>query len=252
VTHGEGAPPDERDRVRDRLIEVARADARLATGAIVGSLAAGGTGDRWSDIDLTFGVADGVDVSEVLDTYGRTMADEFDASTLLDLASRGAIYRVFLLPSCLQVDLSFAPAAELRRASPRFELLWGSAREEPAPPPLATELFGYATMYARAARAAIDRAEPWGAEYYIAQLRSYALALARRRRGLPTGYGRGLDELPADVLARFEGSFVRGLDGGELDRALAHAVECLLEESDEAAGLAERVEPQLRQLASVG
>jgi len=39
---------EERDRVRNRLVEMSRKDPRLVAGALIGSTAAGG-GDRWSD-----------------------------------------------------------------------------------------------------------------------------------------------------------------------------------------------------------
>ena len=42
-------------------------------------------GDRFSDVDLTFGVADHVEVAEVLDEWTRTLVDEFDAVRLVDL-----------------------------------------------------------------------------------------------------------------------------------------------------------------------
>jgi hypothetical protein len=45
------------------------------------------------------------------------------------------------------------------------------------------------------------------------------LALACLRHGLPAVHGRGLDLLPTDVAAQFEGSLVRQLDGAELSRA---------------------------------
>jgi hypothetical protein len=40
---------EERDRVRERVIELARRDARIVTAALVGSLAGDG-GDQWSDV----------------------------------------------------------------------------------------------------------------------------------------------------------------------------------------------------------
>ena len=46
---------DERNRIRDRILEVAHSDDRIVAGAVVGSLATD-EGDRWSDLDLTFGV----------------------------------------------------------------------------------------------------------------------------------------------------------------------------------------------------
>ncbi len=48
----------DRDHVRDRVLEWASADARVVAGAVVGSMALH-EGDRWSDLDLTFAVADG-------------------------------------------------------------------------------------------------------------------------------------------------------------------------------------------------
>ena len=50
---------------RDRVLEMAHRDARVVAGAAVGALAAG-SGDRWSDLDLTFGLADGVSTDCVL------------------------------------------------------------------------------------------------------------------------------------------------------------------------------------------
>src|SRR6266545_3097004 len=88
--------PAERERVRERLVEIAASDRRVISAALVGSLAAG-TSDRWSDIDLTFGVDDAVPFDNVLDDWTRRMADEFDAVWLFDLPVRGTTYRVFLL-----------------------------------------------------------------------------------------------------------------------------------------------------------
>ncbi|HEY7834520.1 MAG TPA: hypothetical protein VIG30_13170, partial [Ktedonobacterales bacterium] len=99
----------DRDRVRDWVLALAAADTRVTAGAVVGSLALG-EGDRWSDLDLTFAVVDGVPVLDVLGEWTRTFAAEFDAVTLFDLSAEASLYRVFLLPGCLQFDLSFTPA----------------------------------------------------------------------------------------------------------------------------------------------
>ena len=56
---------EQRDALRARVLTLAEADRRVVAGAAVGSLALGG-GDRLSDLDLTFGVADEVPVAEVL------------------------------------------------------------------------------------------------------------------------------------------------------------------------------------------
>jgi hypothetical protein len=239
---------DDRDRVRDRVLEMAETDQRVVAGAVVGGLADGG-GDRWSDLDLTFAVADETPVSDVLEDWTRTMAAEFDAAHLFDLPAGASIYRVFLLPGCLQVDLSFTPASSFGARGPRFTLLFGDAVELPqAPAPSASELFGLGVHHAVRARFCIERGRPWQAEYWISGVRDQALALACHRRGLATAYGRSFDDLPPEVLAPFDDALVRSLQPAELRRALASAVSGLLRESTDAAELAMRVEARLREL----
>src|SRR6476660_8757062 len=119
-----------RNRIRDRVLQLADTDTRVVAGAVVGSLALT-EGDRWSDLDLTFAVADSVPLQAVLGDWTRTLVAEFDAMHLFDLPSCTSIYRVFLLPGCLQFDLSFTPAASFGATSPKFKLLFGSAVEKP-------------------------------------------------------------------------------------------------------------------------
>ncbi len=241
---------EERDRVRERVLELASTDSRVVAGAVVGSLALGG-GDRWSDLDLTFAVADGVPVEEVLADWSARVIAELDAVHLFDLPSGATTYRVFLLRGCLQLDLSFAPASAFAAGGPNFRLLFGNAVEKPfASPPPAQELFGYAVHHARAARVGIERGRYWQAEHWISALRDHALSLACRRRDLPVRHGRGFDDLPAEVLGAFEGALVRSLEREELLRALGCAVGGLLRESGDVRDVAARVEAQLRELAS--
>ena len=240
---------EERDRVRDRVLELASADERVVAAAIVGSLAHD-EGDEWSDLDLTFGVADGVPVSDVLDDFTRAVVEELDAVSLLDLERRGTTYRVFLLPDWLQLDLSFTPAPEFRQGSPRFKLVFGTHKVDHPPPPSADDLFGWAVVFARHARVCIERRRWWQAEHMISSVRDNALALACLQRGLPAAFGRGFDDLPAAVLQDFEGGLVGSLDREELLRALEVVVSGLLRHAGEARELAAQVEPQLRALVS--
>ena len=239
---------DERDRIRGCVLQHAANDPRVVAGAVVGSLALDG-GDRWSDLDLTFGVADDVPLSDVLEEWTRWMVEEFDATQLFDLASGASIYRVFLLPGCLQCDLSFTPAAQFGATSPRFRLVFGTAVEKPhlAAPP-AEELFGWAVHHALRARFCVERGRFWEAEYWVSSLRDYALSLACRRRGLATTYGRGFDDLPADVRDKFMPALAASLEREELLRALRTGIDALLGEASEAQELAAKVEPQLREL----
>ena len=239
---------EDRNHVRERILQLAAADARVVAGAVVGSLALS-DGDRWSDLDLTFAVADEYSMLDVLEEWTRTINEEFDAAHLFDLPSGPSIYRVFLLQGCLQFDLSFTPASKFGAVGPKFRLLFGSAVEKPhTPEPSAQELFGYAVHHALRARFCIERGRFWQAEYWVSATRDYALSLACRRRGLPTRYGRGLDALPTDVQAVFVGSLVAKLDRAELLRALRVVIGGLLGEIEEVQELALMVEPRLREL----
>lgn len=240
----------QRIRIQERVLELAAADPRVVAGAVVGSLALG-EGDRWSDLDLTFAVADGVAVAHVLEDWTRTFVAEFDAAHLFDLPSGASIYRVFLLPGCLQFDLSFTPAAQFGATGPKFRLLFGSAVEETHfGPPSAHELFGYAVHHALRARFCIERSRFWQAEYWISGTRDYALSLACCRRGLPALHGRGYDALPPDVRSAFMGALVTSLERAELLRALGAVIAGLLAEAEDVQELATKVAPELHKLTA--
>lgn len=203
------------------MLALADEDARVVESRLIGSLATGG--DRFSDLDLTFAVADGVPVGDVLEDWSRVVEGELGGVQLFDLPAGPSIYRVFLLPGCLQMDISFTPSAQFDCPRPG--------------PPDERELFGYGVHHALRARLSIERGRLWLAEYWVSAARDYALGLACARRGLPARYGRGFDDLPDDVLARFEGAIARSLDRDELLRALRVAVDGLLAEGGEVADL---------------
>ena len=243
---------EDRDRAHDRVLEMASTDSRVVAGAVLGSLALG-EGDRWSDLDLMFAIADGVPVADVLADWTRSLADDLHAVHLFDLPAAATIYRVFVLPGCLQLDLSFTPAAEFGAAGPKFRLLFGSAVDKPyGRSPAPEELFGLAVHHALRARFCIERGRYWQAEYWISGVRDYALSLACRRRELPAHHGRGLDDLPAEVLDGFNDALVRSPDREELLRALSSAIAGLQRENAEVQDLAGMVEPQLRELMAAG
>jgi len=227
---------EQRDALRERLLGLAEGDERVVAGAAVGSLALDG-GDRFSDLDLTFGIADHVPVAHVLNDWTRTLNDELDAVHLADLERGPTTYRVFLLPDALQFDLSMTPAAQFRPAGPRFRLLFGetAAGDAEAPKlPAAGDLFGWGVIYALHARACIERGRVWQAEHYVGAVRDRALSLACLRQGLPAVQARGYDDLPADILARFDDAHVGAVEPDALRRALAASVLALVHEGAEA------------------
>ncbi len=221
---------EQRDALREHVLRLAEEDERVVAGAAVGSLAVEG-GDRYSDLDLTFGVADHVPVAELLGNWTCKLVDEFDAVHLADVEQGPTTYRVFLLPDALQFDLSMTPAAQFRPRGPRFRLLFGetAAGEPDAPePPTPEDLFGWGVIYALHARACIERGRVWQAEHYIGAVRDRVLTLACLHHGLPARQARGYDDLPAETLARLDAAHVATIEAEALRQALAASVRALM------------------------
>jgi len=240
---------DERDRGREALLAMARADHRVVAGAEVGAAAQGG-GDRWSDLDLAFGLGDGARAVDVFADWTADLGERYGAVQLFDLPFASSLYRVFLFPGCLQVDLSLTPGATFGALGPKFKLLFGSATEGRTPTAsTAAHLFGLAAHHAVRARISIERGRAWQAEYWISGLRDQALSLACRLRGLPTE-GRGFDDLPPELLGRFNPAIVRSLGRDELLRALGAAVDALLAVAGDDDPRAAAIAAQLRVVAT--
>jgi hypothetical protein len=222
--------PAERERIRERLTEKARSDPAVVAAAVVGSTATGP--DRWSDLDLTYAVAEGETVPGVLERWTRDVVAEFDPAVLFDLPAGNSIYRVFLFPGALQVDLSFSPAAEFGPRGPRFRLLFGETVEMEWRSPLSPEYtFGVGVHHAVRTHLSIARGRLWQAEYLLHETRDHALTLACHRLGLNVDYGRGFDALPSAVLDGYTGALVNEIAETELRRALAVATAGLLREA---------------------
>lgn len=130
--------PAERERVRDRLLEIAESDRRVISAAVVGSLATGDA-DRWSDIGSP---------------------------------NRGA----------------------------RGSRCCGARTPLPILPRRPSRGLRLGVVFARAARASIDRERSRQATFFISAVRDNALTLACLRRGLPTASARGVDDLPGAVI----------------------------------------------------
>lgn len=219
---------EDRERLREELVSLARADARVSGAALTGS-AALGREDRWSDIDLALCIADEADRAQVIADWSDRMYDEHAAVHHLDVSRGETVYRVFLLGSTLQVDISFWSPAEFGATGPSFRLLFGTgAKARSAAVPTAGELIGMAWLYALHARSSIARGRVWQAEYMISGVRDQVLALACLRHGVPAVQGRGMDSLPREATAGIAQALVRSLDILELRRAFDAVTEALL------------------------
>ena len=221
---------EQRTRLRSEILDFAARDRRISGAAITGSGSAG-LEDRWSDIDLAFGVADGTELPGVLDDWTARMYERYQALDHLDVLAGAWIYRVFLLPGTLQVDLAFVPADEFRAMAPTFLLMFGEANKpREVVPPAAKNLIGLCWLYALHARTCIARGKFWQAEYMISGVRDHALALTCVRHGLSADHGRGFDLLPKEVALPFEASLVRQLESAELLRSFRVVIAGLVQE----------------------
>ncbi len=241
---------EDRNRLRDHLAEMARADPRLVAGALIGSTTDDG-GDRWSDLDLTFGIASNANLLDVLADWTARLEREFNAVRLFDLPYQSTMYRVFLFPGNLQVDLSFTPEAEFGALGPRFKLLFGSAVKRSQPKPTSPQhLFGLAVHHLVRARVCVERGRFWQAEYWIGEARNQALTLACYHNGVQTNYGRGFDDLPEEILESFREPPVTEVSRDQLLKALGRAANRLLHNSQDVREVASKLDAPLRELGT--
>jgi len=240
----------EREQLRQRLLERGRQDERISGGAVTGSASRDAL-DRWSDIDLAFGVHDAQLLTETLGDFTDYMRSAHGAVDTVDIRRDPWVYRVFLLPSTLQVDLAFAPASDFGALASTFKLVFGSAkdrRELPGRDP--REALGYGWLYALHVRSSIARNRPWQALFMLNQMRDQAITLACLAAGLPASEGRGTDELPVSVLGQLEATVPRSLASVDLASALAAAGDVLIAQAQQVdRELGARLEPVIRLLA---
>lgn len=223
---------EQRDHVRRRVLEMAQADERVIAGALTGSTALG-PGDKWSDIDVAFGIADGVALDAVLHDWTEALKREFSVLDHFDLLSGVSIYRVFLLPDGLEIDVAVTPGDKFGARGPNFRPLFGPVQQgEVIPPASATHLIGLSWHHVLHARVCIERHKSWQAEYWISEIRNHTIALICMRLGEEAFHARGIDRLPTSVTAPLAEAFVRSLTESELRRALGVATHCLLDELD--------------------
>jgi predicted nucleotidyltransferase len=240
---------EERDRVRKRLLELAEEDSGVAAAAITGSYVAHG-GDEWSDIDLAVAIRG--ELPAALERWTALLYRDFAALHHWDLPWGSTVYRVFLLPGCLEVDIAFTPAADFGPRGPNWRTVFGETVEvTPTAPPPRDELVGLAWNSVLHGRACIERGKPWQAEWAISCIRDQVVALACLRLGHTTRYAKGADLLPPEVIEPLEATLVHSLDEAELRRALAAAAAALAAELEQAdTALAARLRPMLTEVTA--
>ncbi|QGN34705.1 hypothetical protein [Microlunatus sp. Gsoil 973] len=208
-----------RDEVRDRLLRLAANDPVIIGAAITGS-GATGAADSWSDLDLALGVGDH-DLAAVLDRWTRIMIEEFGALHHWDLPAADWIYRVFLLPGLLEVDLGFAPTGQWGPRADSWRTIFGDPidQREESPVVDVRTWTGYLWHHLLHARTATERGHGLQAAYWIGAARELIIESACRRHGLPTAYGKGAHLLPYDLRTALGSTLVGSVSRTELRRA---------------------------------
>jgi predicted nucleotidyltransferase len=223
--------PAQRRALRDDLVKRAHDDKDITAAALVGS-AARDAEDEWSDIDLALRLRPGIGPDDVVDDWTTYVYETHHAVDHLDVWSGPALYRVFLIDSSLQIDLSFWPWEDFSAKSPTFRLLFGEANPSDEPhEPQAARLIGMAWLYALHVRSSVARGRRLQAIHMLNGLNDQTVALACIRYGLPSNEGRGADDLPADLITRLTAGIPRGTDADELRRAFAAATDTFLTEA---------------------
>lgn len=220
----------ERNQLRAELVAAARTDSRITAAALVGS-AARDAEDAWSDIDLALQLGPGLDPLDLAGSWTVRLQEKVPVVAHLDVWAGPAMYRVFLLESTLQVDVSFWPADSFRATGPAFQLLFGESHrplEPHAPEPAG--LIGTAWLYALHVRSAIARRRPWQAVQMLDGMRDQVIMLACRRYDLPTHHGRGVDDLPAVFTTALGPTLVGSLDPAPLTDRFATLVALVVAE----------------------
>jgi hypothetical protein len=219
-----------REEIRAELVAAARADTRIAAAAHLGS-AALGLQDRWSDIDLALCMEPETDSNEVLLDWTSRLYRDYGAVANYDVQRGDILYRVFLLGSTLQIDISFWPSTKLRAIGPKFSLIFGVI-EKPIQASLAdpNDLIGMAWLYALHVRSSIARSRLLQAEHMLSGMRDSVLALVCTRHGVDSVQGRGFDDLPEQPRLRAAKCLPYSLEQSELKRAFRLTMDILLEE----------------------
>lgn len=212
-----------RDEITTLLLERARADARITGAAFTGSAAAG-TADRWSDIDLFLGLAEGADVTATAAEWTAFARRHLGAAHHFELRSGPVVHRAILLDDLLEIDLGFAPAGHFRPLGDGpFRPVLGDPDSRLPAPADPGGLAGHGWHHVLHAASALDRGHCWRAVYWIGALRDRVLDLACLRHGLPAEHAKGADRLPPQVTDPLRATLVAEAAPAAAHRALRAA-----------------------------
>lgn len=191
----------DRESVLAGLVAAAQKDPSIVGMAQLGS-GARGTSDEWSDIDIALQLAPGADEAEVVERWAGLVDARDEVADTTDVFAGLVRYRVFLLRSSLQIDLSFWPHDEFRETEPGFLVIFGTPNDPQIPATRDRDDIGMGWLYALHARSALARNRPWQAAMMVSELRNSVVNLMCERLALNAFAGREVDLLPNELLTR--------------------------------------------------
>lgn len=242
---------EERDEIQNSIIALAQKDNRIKDCAIVGSESIG-KHDKWSDIDLTFGIDDETEISQILSEWNAIMFANFNANVLFDVEYKESIYRVYLLPNALQVDLSFTPTQNFGAITNAFKLIFGKANHrQHKPEPELSSILGYSILYALKSRCAIEREKYWQAIFYLDKFRENIMTMKCISLHLNPFDGRSFDELPNSFLNKITTGLTGELNRDTLKNSLRSFTKILIQEIKQDNTIAYTFENELKRIASL-
>lgn len=210
---------DQRDALRQEVIERAKQDVHVNGCALLGS-AARDEQDAWSDIDIALQLEKGHEVEDVANRWTTWLGTIATVADTLTIHASGAMYQVFLFNNSMQLDLSFWPPDTLRSTGGRIRPVFGTVQ---APEVRRADPQSYVRMgwlYALHARSAIARRRAWQADMMLTELRNQVIALACHRMGLDPAEGRDAHLLPVELSDRLVASRASTVDAIEQGRSL--------------------------------
>lgn len=222
--------PDDRERLRAKLVSAAQRDPSLCGAAHTGS-AASSRLDRWSDIDLALCLKPAAPRDHVISAWTELLYRDHEALAHVDVVRGTTLFRVFLLKNTLQVDIAFWSADDFAPIGPNFRPIFGDPMPlRLAPPPDPHTLIGMAWLYALHVRSSLARGRTLQAEYMLSGMRNHVFELTCLRCGVIAQQGRGLDDLPPSERDAVASCLPQSLQPPELQRAFQHATQTLLKE----------------------
>lgn len=106
-----------------------------------------------------------------------------------------------------------------------------------------------AWLYVLHARFSLARGRTWQAIYMLNGILDQTISLACLRNGLPAHQGRGVDDLPTDLIEVLPAMLVRSLEPTEMTRAFDAVMKMLLDETSHVdASLADRLSVPIDEL----